>query len=183
MTYRSDLAALEARKAALDAELARKQHERDETARLLDEARVLASAEASFARQDNARFQHALSIWSTRISVAFLIVFCAALSHRALMRPLQRTMLLEDVVTTHVHDTLKRLGDGVCSCPDAKCILRLGTDLHGVFDKASHWNAVATFSSRNEQIVSDDVTRILQCVPAEVMEPFWDAMTGIQSTH
>lgn len=49
MAYRDDLAALEARKAAAEAELVEKTRARDELVRLVDEARYLARAEAAFA--------------------------------------------------------------------------------------------------------------------------------------
>ncbi len=49
MAYRDDLAALEARKAATEAELVEKTRARDEVARLVDEARYLARAEDAFA--------------------------------------------------------------------------------------------------------------------------------------
>lgn len=49
MAYRDDLAALEARKLATEAELVEKTRARDELARLVDEARYLARAERAFA--------------------------------------------------------------------------------------------------------------------------------------
>jgi hypothetical protein len=48
MAYRDDLAALEARKAAAEAELLEKTRARDDVARLVEEARYLARAEAVF---------------------------------------------------------------------------------------------------------------------------------------
>jgi hypothetical protein len=48
MAYRDDLAALEARKAAAEAELVEKTRARDELVRLVDEARYLARADAAF---------------------------------------------------------------------------------------------------------------------------------------
>lgn len=132
MAYRDDLAALEARKAAAEAELLDKTRARDEVARLVEETRYLAGAEAAFggSRPD--------SKWSARrrrrlcavAVVAGVIAGGGALAHRDTTRPASPPPVIEMMFLQMV--TYER---ALCACTDlaypssSECVQKISDEM------------------------------------------------------
>ena len=123
MAYRDDVSALEARLAALSADVAVRVRERDEAARMLDEARARANAEAYLAdldaggpgRRRRKRARIAMMIAGLAMIAGGLFAY-----H---LRP-QRDHRFEDAMEKFAQFT-----DDMCQCRDNACATRVGDDM------------------------------------------------------
>lgn len=116
LPYRNDLEALEARHAALEAEVADKVRRRDEAARMLEEARAqqrAANIAADFAAGGPARRQRQM-VAVVLGSIAFLIALGAVM--RVIHRGDDRARRMERVMTQ-----FERYTDEICACKDKDC--------------------------------------------------------------
>jgi hypothetical protein len=122
MAYRGDVEALEARVAALTADLAVRVRERDEVARLLDEARARAGAEAYFAdlasggpaRRRRRRLRIAAITASVAMIVGGLFAYRARSHH--------------DRYETAMRAFEKFTGE-MCQCRDSVCAMKVSDEL------------------------------------------------------
>ena len=127
--YRSDLEALEARHAALEAEVADKVRRRDEAARMLDEARarqradVIAADVAAGGPERRRKRMVAVVLGS----LAFLVAIGAAA--RILHRGDDRARHMDRVMTQ-----FERYADEICECKNNTCVT-------AVTDRMSKWAA------------------------------------------
>lgn len=117
MAYRDDLAALEARKATVDAELAEKQRARDEVAWMVEEARKLARAEAAFLGEAPERTR------ARRRPTAWLAVFAALVGFGgfAAYRATRSTQSRAEASLREMASWV----DAMCACRDEACVERL----------------------------------------------------------
>jgi hypothetical protein len=122
MAYRGDVEALEARVAALSADLAHRVRERDEAAQLLAEARARANAEAYIAdldaggpaRRRRKRLRIAAMAAGIAMIVGGVVAYCA--------RP--HPDRFEEAMRT-----FDRFADEMCQCKDAACVTHISDDM------------------------------------------------------
>jgi len=123
MAYRGDVEALEARVAALSVDLAARVRERDETVRLLEEARARASAEAFIADLDAGgparRRRKRLRI--AAIAAGLTMIIGGLLAYRVRSHHDHR---LEDAMRT-----FERFTAEMCQCNDSTCASRVTSDM------------------------------------------------------
>jgi hypothetical protein len=123
MAYRGDVEALEARVAALTADLAVRMRERDEVARLLDEARARAHAEAYFADLQSGgparRRRKRLRIAAIAASLAMIVGGLFAYRARS-----HRGDRLEDAMRV-----FEKLTGEMCQCRDSVCATQVSDEL------------------------------------------------------
>lgn len=123
MAYRGDVEALEARVAALTADLAERVRERDETARMLEEARARAHADAVIADLESGgparRRRKRLRIAAMSAGIAMLVgglLAYRARSHRV------------DRFEAAMH-TFEQFTDEMCQCKDSACAQHISDDM------------------------------------------------------
>ena len=129
LPYRNDLEALEARHAALEAEVADKVRRRDEAARMLEEARArqrAATIAADMAAGGPARRQRQM-VAVVLGSIAFLVALGAVM--RVIHHGDDRARRMERVMSQ-----FERYTDEVCACKDKDCAM-------AVTDRMSKWAA------------------------------------------
>jgi len=123
MAYRGDVEALEARVAALSADLAHRVRERDETAQMLAEARARANAEAYVADLDAGgparRRRKRLRIAAMAAGIAMIVG--GLLAYRARSHPDR----FEEAMRT-----FDRFADEVCRCKDSACVTQVSNDMN-----------------------------------------------------
>lgn len=123
MAYRDDVSALEARLAALSADVAVRVRERDEAARMLDEARARANAEAYLADLDAGgparRRRKRIRIAAMIAGLAMIVGGLFAVH----LRP-QRDHRFDDAM-----HTFERLTNDMCQCRDNACAMRVSDDM------------------------------------------------------
>ena len=109
--YRDDLAALEARRAALDAEIADRTRERDEAAQMLAEARRTADAQAWLdgAAERDRRFRNRVGIGVTALMTIIVAIGVGLYATRG-PDPVEKAM--------HQYESWS---DTVCACKDKAC--------------------------------------------------------------
>lgn len=108
MAYRNDLEALEARRAALEAEIAERTRERDEAAQLIAEARAREEAETTRCTLESTSFCSARPI---TIAVAVMAVTVIAGIGR----------LLESSPTETLYQQYAHYADEMCACTTRAC--------------------------------------------------------------
>ena len=122
MAYRDDVQALEARVAALSADLAVRVRERDEVARLLDDARARAHAEAYIADLDSGgparRRRKRLRIAALTAGLAMIIGGLLAYRARSHEDRFEAAM-----------QTFERFTGDMCQCKDAACAKHVSDDM------------------------------------------------------
>jgi TonB family protein len=131
MAYRDDLAALEARKAAVEAELLEKTRARDEVVRLVDEARYLARAEAAFAgnRHDSMRRAGRWRGLRWLAVAAGLVAGVGGLAAHGVSRPLRPALLEVAFLQMEVYE------GAMCGCTElehprsAECVQRVSDEM------------------------------------------------------
>ena len=123
MAYRSDVQALEARVEALSVDLAERVRERDEAARMLDEARARASAEAYLADLDSGgparRRRTRLRLAAMTAGLAMIVGGLLAYRARS-----HRDHRFEDTMRT-----FERFSDEMCECKDSACVTHVSDDM------------------------------------------------------
>lgn len=123
MAYRGDVEALEARVAALTADLAVRVRERDETARMLEEARARAHAEAFIADLESGgparRRRKRLRIATMTAGIAMIVG--GLLAYRARSHPVDR-------FEAAMH-TFDQFTGEMCQCKDAACAMHVSDDM------------------------------------------------------
>jgi hypothetical protein len=123
MAYRGDVEALEARVAALTADLAARVRERDETARMLEEARTRARAEAVIAdlesggpaRRRRKRLRIAAMTAGLAMIVGGLLAYRARSHH-------------DDRFEAVMHQFEQFAGE-MCQCKDSTCAMHVSDDM------------------------------------------------------
>jgi hypothetical protein len=123
MAYRGDLEALEARVAALSADLAERERERDEAARMLEEARARASAEAFIAdlesggpaRRRRKRLQIAAMIAGLVMIVGGLVAYRVRSHH--------------DDRFEQAMQRFEQFTGEMCQCKDSACVTHVSDDM------------------------------------------------------
>ena len=126
MAYRNDLEALEARHAALEAEIAERTHERDEAARLLAEARERERAMQTEIVVDPSprRRQQMIAIAAGVLAVIGIVVGIAHLAKQS----------REEARFAALYEQFERFANEVCACDDAACI-------DAVQQRVTQWSA------------------------------------------
>lgn len=122
MAYRDDVEALEARFAALSADLAARERERDEVARLLEEARGRAHAEAYIADLESGG---PVRRRRKRVRIAAMTAGLAMLVGGLLAYRGQRT----DHRFDEAIRGFERFTGEMCQCKDSACAIRVSDDL------------------------------------------------------
>ncbi|MGE5183884.1 MAG: hypothetical protein ACM31C_17560 [Acidobacteriota bacterium] len=113
MAYRSDVDALEARVKVLSAELADRERERDEVARMLAEARAKEQADriaADYAAGGPQRRRRRLAIATAVAATLVAGLFAWRIAHR------------HHDTTARLMRQLDQFADQMCACPDASCV-------------------------------------------------------------
>jgi hypothetical protein len=124
MAYRSDLEALEARHAALEAEVAERTRQRDEIARMVDEARSR-EHHANIARDWAAGGPARRRRRNINIGVAVGVVMVLGLGVvRLATRPSARERRIETAIKKFEYFT-----DQICACKDKTCAERVTADI------------------------------------------------------
>jgi hypothetical protein len=122
MAYRDDVAALEARVAALSADLAVRMRERDDAARMLDEARARAHAEAFIADLESGgparRRRKRLRIAAATAGLAMIVG--GVLAYRAS----HHEHRFEDAMRK-----LEQFTGEMCLCKDTACVNHVSDDM------------------------------------------------------
>ena len=108
--YRNDLESLEARHATLETEVADTVRQRDEAARMLEEARAQRRA-ASYARPRRPRRTLGVVVAASAVLLLLATVVCVKKRNKS-----ERRM-------QHAATQLERLADEVCACPDRACAM------------------------------------------------------------
>lgn len=123
MAYRGDVEALEARVAALSADLAHRVLERDEAAQMLAEARARANADAYLADLDAGgparRRRKRLRIASMAAGIAMIVG--GVVAYRARSHPDRFAEAMQ---------TFDRFADQMCQCKDNACVTHVSDDMN-----------------------------------------------------
>lgn len=158
MAYRDDVQALEARHAALSADLVARVRERDEVARLLADARVHADAEAYIAdlesggpaRRRRKRLQ--LAALTTGIALAFGAVIA--------MRAKPEDHRAEDSLRA-----FDKFTDEMCACKDAACANHVSEDMTRWADSMqADWKPAPKFDDAQMKRATDLAKRMGDCM-------------------
>jgi len=154
MAYRDDLAALEARKATVDAELAEKQRARDEVAWMVEEARRLARAEAAFLGEapERTRARRRPTAWLAVL--ATLVGFGGFAAYRATRSTQNRAEASLREMASWV--------DAMCACRDEACVQRLSEDTTKSGKEAANQEPPA-FNEAQEQRLTELGRKASEC--------------------
>jgi hypothetical protein len=166
--YRNDLEALEARHAALEAEVADKIRRRDEAARMLEEARARQRAEAiaaDYASGGHARRQKRM-VAVVLGSIAFLIAMGAAV--RILHRGDDRARRMERMMAQ-----FEAFTDDICACTDSKCAM-------AVTDRMTKWAQEASKTANLDDKPDAETMERAQKIGTRMSECMTKAMSVVE---
>jgi hypothetical protein len=144
MAYRSDLEAMEARLAGLDAEVARKVQERDDVARLIDEAHHRERREALYADLASGGPERRLRRNALIALGAVSATVIGVLSYRELHK---RTH------SDDIMDAYEAFTDELCACKDKRCADK-------VVDKMSKWGQEMAKDYKDDKPDAEQMRRI-----------------------
>jgi hypothetical protein len=153
VAYRSDIEALEARKAALDGELADRTRERDEVAAMLAEARARQAAALAALEMPSTR--RACGVAQASILACVIALFAALAVVRAISdddRPSCRA-------SSFSVGALEALADEACACKDAACGEAVARKLTAWSERARH-----TPVAKHDARVTAAATRSRACL-------------------
>ncbi len=173
MAYRSDLEALEARHAALEAEVAERVRARDEAARMLGEARAKQREEAlaaDWAAGGPAQRRRRGMVIALSIGAAALL--CGVLLHHA-MRPSPREVRLEAAIRK-----IDQFTDQMCACKDKACAEKVNDAMTRWGQEVAHEEPsfVDRIDEKTQARISDIVKRLSDCMTkAFTVEPVGEA--------
>ena len=159
MAYRDDVNALEARVAALSADLAARERERDEAARMLDEARARANAEAFIADLESGgparRRRKRLRIAIVTSAIAMIVGGIAA--YRASSH---RDHRFEDAM-----HKLEAFKGEMCQCKDTACVQHVSDEMTSwSMAMAKEWQPEPRLDSTQMQLASDIAKQMAECM-------------------
>ncbi|MBV8756539.1 MAG: hypothetical protein JO257_04670 [Deltaproteobacteria bacterium] len=158
MAYRDDVAALEARVAALSADLAVRERERDEAARLLAEARVRADADAYLADLASGgparRRRKRLRIAALAAGLVMIVGGLFAYRARHHDDRFEREMR-----------TFERFTDEMCACKDNACAQHVSDDMTKWAQQVEKdWQPMPKFDEAQMKRANDMGMRMARCM-------------------
>ena len=159
MAYRDDVAALEARVAALSADLAVRQRERDDAARLLAEARARADADAYLAdlasggparrRRKRARIAAAIA--------GVTMILGGVLAYRLTHPPRDR---FDEAMRT-----FQGFSDEMCACKDSACAQQVSDQMSKwAAEESKHWEPPPKMSEAQMKRATEVGEHMAQCM-------------------
>jgi hypothetical protein len=159
MAYRDDVAALEARVAALSADLDLRVRERDEAARLLDEARARASAAAYIADLESGgparRRRKRIRIAAMVAGIAMIVGGLLAYRLRA-----HHDHRFEDAI-----QKFEQFTGEMCQCRDSACAQHVADDMtKWSMSMAKEWQPEPKLTSDQMKRATDLGQRMAECM-------------------